>query len=39
MKVNDTIHGFKVTNVRHIEEIKADMYEMIHEKTQAKTIC
>ena len=38
MKVNDTIHGFRVVNVRHIEEIKADMYEMIHEKTQAKTI-
>ncbi|MBR2791217.1 MAG: insulinase family protein, partial [Erysipelotrichaceae bacterium] len=38
MKVNDTIHGFRVVNARHIEEIKADMYEMIHEKTQAKTI-
>lgn len=38
MKINDTIHGFKVINIRHIDEINADMYEMIHEKTQAKTI-
>ena len=38
MKVNDVIHGFKVTNVRHADEIKADMYEMVHEKTNARTI-
>ena len=38
MQVNDVIHGFKVINIRHAEEIKADMIEMIHEKTQAKTI-
>ena len=38
MKVNDVIHGFKVINVRHAEEIKADLYEMIHEKTNARTI-
>ena len=38
MKVNDVIHGFKVINVRHSDEINADMYEMIHEKTNARTI-
>ncbi|MBQ1566824.1 MAG: insulinase family protein [Erysipelotrichaceae bacterium] len=38
MKVNDVIHGFKVINVRHSDEIKADMYEMVHEKTNARTI-
>ena len=38
MKVNDVIHGFKVTNVRHADEINADMYEMVHEKTSARTI-
>ena len=30
MKVNDTIHGFRVVNVRHIEEIKADMNVGFH---------
>lgn len=38
MQINDTIHGFKINNIRHIEEIKADLYEMIHEQTGAKTI-
>ena len=38
MKINDVIHGFKVINVRHSDEINADMYEMIHEKTNARTI-
>lgn len=38
MKVNDVIHGFKVINVRHTDEINADMYEMVHEKTNARTI-
>ena len=38
MEINDIIHGFKVTNIRHLEEIEADMYEMIHLGTDAKTI-
>lgn len=38
MQVNDTIHGFKVNRVRHFDEIQADMYEMIHEKTNARAI-
>ena len=38
MEINTIIHGFKVTNVRHFDEIEADMYEMIHLRTQAKTI-
>ncbi|MBR0385216.1 MAG: insulinase family protein [Erysipelotrichaceae bacterium] len=38
MKINDLNHGFRVINVRHIDEIKADMYEMVHEKTSARTI-
>ena len=38
MNINDVIHGFRVLNVRHIGEINADLYEMVHEKTLAKTI-
>jgi len=38
MELNDVIHGFKVNRIRHVDEINADMYEMIHEKTNAKTI-
>ena len=38
MNINDIIHGFKVNRIRHIDEINADMYEMLHEKTNAKTI-
>lgn len=38
MQLNDVIHGFKVVRIRHNDEIKADLYEMIHEKTKAKTI-
>ncbi|MBQ9424469.1 MAG: insulinase family protein [Erysipelotrichaceae bacterium] len=38
MEINETIHGFKVNNIRHLDEINADLYEMIHEQTQAKAI-
>ncbi len=38
MNINSKLHGFRITNVRHIEEIKGDLYEMIHEKTNAKAI-
>lgn len=38
MKINDLMHGFRITNVRRIEEIQADMYEMVHEKTTARCI-
>lgn len=38
MNINDVIHGFRVLNVRHIEEINGDLYEMVHEKTTARTI-
>ena len=38
MKVNDTIHGFKVNNIRHLDEINGDLYEMSHLKTGARTI-
>ncbi len=38
MKINDLIHGFRITDIRHVDEIKGDMYEMIHEKTQARCI-
>ncbi len=38
MKVNDIIHGFRVDRVRHLDEIKGDLYEMIHVKTGARTI-
>ena len=38
MQINDRLHGFKVLNIRHAEEIKGDMIEMVHEKTGARTI-
>ena len=38
MQINDMMHGFRITNIRHVEEIKADLYEMIHEQTGAKAI-
>ncbi|MBQ6478958.1 MAG: insulinase family protein [Erysipelotrichaceae bacterium] len=38
MQINDSIHGFRINKIRHVEEIKADLYEMIHEQTGAKTI-
>ena len=36
MKVNDIIHGFKVTRVRKSEELKGTLYEMEHIKTGAQ---
>ena len=38
MEINDRIHGFKVNRIRHLDEIKADMIEMVHEQTGARTI-
>ena len=38
MKVNDIMHGFKVNNIRHLDEINGDLYEMSHLKTGARTI-
>ncbi|MBQ6335309.1 MAG: insulinase family protein [Erysipelotrichaceae bacterium] len=38
MEINTIIHGFKVNRVRHLQEIEADMYEMVHLKTGARTI-
>ena len=38
MEINETIHGFTVNNVRHLDEIDADIYEMVHDQTQAKAI-
>ena len=38
MNINDIIHGFRVINARHIDEINGDLYEMVHEKTSARTI-
>ena len=36
MKVNDILHGFKVTRVRESEELKGTLYEMEHLKTGAQ---
>ncbi|MBR6473495.1 MAG: insulinase family protein [Firmicutes bacterium] len=36
MKVNDIIHGFKVTRVRESEELKGTLYEMEHIRTGAE---
>ncbi|MBR4461112.1 MAG: insulinase family protein [Erysipelotrichaceae bacterium] len=38
MNINDSIHGFRIINVRHADELKADIYEFIHEKSGAKAI-
>ena len=38
MQLNELIHGFRVVSVRKLDEIEAEMYEMIHEKTKARTI-
>ncbi len=38
MEINETIHGFKVVNIRRLDEIKAELHEMIHEQTRAKAI-
>lgn len=36
--INDSLHGFRVTRVREIEDVKGTMVEMIHEKTKAQLI-
>ena len=36
MKVNDILHGFKITRVRESEELKGTLYEMEHMKTGAE---
>jgi len=33
--VNDIVHGFVVTRVRHVEELSGDLYELTHQKTGA----
>ena len=38
MKVNDLLHGFRVTGIRHLAEIDADMVEMVYEKNGAGLI-
>ena len=38
MQVNDMIHGFQVKQIRPLDEIQAEMYEMVHEQTGARTI-
>ena len=38
MQINERIHGFIVNNIRHFDEIEADLYEMTHEKTSARLI-
>ena len=38
MQLNDNIHDFRITRIRPVDEIKADMYEFIHEKSGAKAI-
>ena len=38
MNVNDLIHGFRVTSIRHVDEMDGDLHEMVHEKTNARAI-
>ncbi len=36
MKINDKIHGFKITRITEISEISASLYEMEHEASGAR---
>ena len=38
MKVNESIHGFTVTNIREIDEIGGRLVEMVHAATGARLI-
>ena len=38
MQVNDVLHGFRVVRVRPIGEIRATLWEMVHEKTGAQLV-
>lgn len=36
MEIDTRINGFKVINIRELPDVKGTLYEMIHEKTDAK---
>lgn len=38
MQLNSLVHGFRINRIRQTDEISAVMYEMIHEKTNARAI-
>ncbi|MGN1418034.1 MAG: insulinase family protein, partial [Acutalibacteraceae bacterium] len=38
MKINDRIHGFRVTRIRPVKELEAEMVEMTFEKNGAKLV-
>ncbi len=38
MKINELIHGFKIQSVTDIDEIKAKLYSMKHEKSGARLL-
>lgn len=38
MKINELIHGFKIQNVTDVDEIKAKLYVMNHEKSGARLL-
>ena len=36
MEINETIQGFSIKRITEVDELKATMYEMEHEKTHLK---
>lgn len=38
MKIGETLHGFAVKNIRHLNDLNADMVEMTYEKNGARLI-
>lgn len=38
LTVNQTVHGFRVTNIRTLTDVKGIMYEMVHEQTGAELV-
>ncbi len=38
LTVNQTVHGFRVTDIRSLSDRKGTLYEMVHEKTGAELV-
>ena len=38
MKINDLIHGFKITNIRSLAQAGGQAVEMTHEKSGARLL-
>jgi len=38
MKINKSYHGFKLVSIKNINDIKAELYEFVHEKSHATLV-